>query len=95
MNRRVLIVGNATSHHVVGFTRAITKKYPNIIVDIYNTNAGGVEVIHDIGGVYNRVLTPSKRNPSWLYRIPKVRAFFSKKDKEISFRILCEGLDAK
>lgn len=85
MNRRVLIVGNATSHHVVGFIKAITRKYPDIIIDIYNTNAGGVEVIHDIEGVYNRVITPLKHNPSWLYKIPKIRTIFTRIDTELSF----------
>ena len=85
MTRRLLIVGNATSHHVVGFIKTFSNKYPNIIVDIYNTNAGGVEVIHDIDGVYDRVLTPTRHNPCWLYNIPKIRSLFIRKDTELTF----------
>ncbi len=85
MKRRVLFIGNATSHHVVGFVKAITRKYPSIVIDIYNTNAGGVEVVHDIKGVYNKVYTPLKRNPVWLYKIPKIRSLFSRIDTELSF----------
>lgn len=80
---RVLIVGNAYSIHVIWFTKALKKYYPEIKVDFYHD---GDELDDDsIKNVYDSISFASKRFPSLVYKIPKVRGLFSFNDRSSSF----------
>ena len=80
---RVLIVGNAYSIHVIWFTKALKKYYPNIKVDFFHD---GCEIEGEsFNCIFDNVFCGDKRFPSILYGIPKVRGILELKDNSASF----------
>ncbi len=80
---RVLFVGNAYSIHVIWFINALKKYFPSIKVDFLHD---GPELNNDsIKNVYDSIVYASRTYPSVVYKIPRLRGYFSFKDKSLSF----------
>lgn len=80
---RVLIVGNAYSIHVIWFTEALKKYYPNIKVDFFHD--GCKTEGENFNCIYDNISYGIKRFPSIMYKIPKVRGVLELRDNSASF----------
>lgn len=79
---RVLFVGNAYSIHVIWFTEAFKRYYPEIKIDFFHD---GPKEDDRVNNVYEKIFWGAKRYPSFLYKIPKVRGFLELKDNSAFF----------